>query len=383
MSRRAVLAAVTAVGGVGALTGAGTAAYLRDEETLGPNEMHSGAVYLDTDGGAAGNAELAFDVDDYGFEARDQQTLCIGLGAESNPGWVWIRSCPRTPDAENELAARVSVDGTTVYSGTLGGLLTALSGGDGGGVLLTEFAGEAATPLAPGPDTAICLTVAIWVPDTLAGAPAVVRRLKAASPLSFVVDVYAEQSRHVETPRRPVVGGTNPSFSFPACDPGETQDEPPGHAISNVWLCTDDPVDPAGVSWTVLDPTTGSDVTGFVDEAFVVQVTSPVPVNYAVVKAGTEMRRFEADGSTTVTVTSTGGTLLTDGTSPRCACDGEGVKLDDWDEAVGDFTVIEAKSCADTGSSRGPESNAQEPEPESNAQEPQSNDSGNSEEDTK
>ncbi|MFB6108865.1 MAG: hypothetical protein ABEJ82_08510 [Haloplanus sp.] len=346
VSRRALLAAVSTVGTVGALAGVGTAAYLHDEEALGTSEMAAGAVYLHLEDGGTGGLDLEFALDDYGFDARDEETVCVGLGAESNPGWVWLRACP-VGGPTDELRARVTVDGDTVFSGTLGGLLATLSGGDGGGVLLTEFAGDGAEPLDGGDAAAVCLTVGVWAPYALRDDPETVRALKDASPLTFALDVYAEQSRHVSTPRRPGPSGTNPAFAFPACDdPGD----PTGHAISNVWLCTGGPVDESGVSWVVRDPSTGADVTGAVAEAFVVEVTAPVPIDYAVVKAGTEFHRFEGGGATTLTVTSSGGTQVDAPSNfATCACVGDGVKLDDWDEDAGTFTTLEAKSCGETG----------------------------------
>jgi hypothetical protein len=199
----------------------------------------------------------------------------------------------------------------------------------------------------PGPDGAVCLRIAVWAPSTLADDPDAVRALTAASPLGFAIDVYAEQSRHVPTPRRPVAG-TNPSFVFPDCDPTGGSLDDPGHAISNVSLCTSGPIDPSAVSWVVRDPATGADVTGAPGEAFDVVVTVPVPIDYAVVKAGREFRRFDAGGATSVAVSSTGGTLLAVPQDfARCACDGDGVKLDDWSDVDGTFTAVVPLSCGD------------------------------------
>ncbi|WP_251343715.1 hypothetical protein [Haloplanus halophilus] len=353
LNRRTLLAAISTVGTVGALTGRGAAAYLQDEESLATNAMTAGAVTLSLDGTDTGRVSLGFTVDDYGYTRRDERTVCLGLDEASNPGWVWIRACPRVPHAEDDLSARVTADGATVFDGTLGGLLAALSGGDGGGVLLTEFVGEGTTPLSPGPDGEVCLTVAVWAPAALRDDPDAVRALRAASPLSFTLDVYAEQSRHVPTPRRPVEG-TNPSFAFPACedpeDPPE-EDRDRGHGISNVSLCTDSPVDPGAVTWVVRDPETGADVTGTPGEVYVVEVTSPVPIDYVVVKAGSRAapngghRRFDVGGVTTATVDSVGGALLdVPPNFSRCACEGEGIKLE-FDEGSGSFTDLEPLSC--------------------------------------
>jgi predicted ribosomally synthesized peptide with SipW-like signal peptide len=354
MNRRTLLAAMSVVGAAGALTGRGTAAYLTDRETLGTNEATAGAVTLSLDGADTDRTAVGFTVDAYGYANRDEQEICLGLDAASNPGWVWLRSCPRVPAAEDRLEARVSVDGDTVFSGSFGDLLDELSAG----VLLTEFADCGATPLTPGPDGTVCLTVAVWAPTALRDDPDAVRALRAASPLGFALDVYAEQSRHVPTPRRPV-DGENPSFAFPACPDPEEPPEPSdrGHAISNVSLCFDAPVDPGTITWTVLDPDTGADVTADATDVFRLRVTAPVPIDYAVVKAGSldspngGHRRFEG-GTTTITVDSTGGTLLTDAPKnlSRCACEGFSVKLGDWNAGHAAFDEVEAKHCEAAGS---------------------------------
>jgi hypothetical protein len=354
LNRRTLLAAISTVGTAGALTGRGAAALLSDRETLGTNRATAGRVTLALDGDeATERLSVDFRVDDYGYASRDVAEVCLGLDVGSNPGWVWLRSCPRHPDVEAHLAAAVTYGGTTVFQGTLGGLLDRLAGVDGGGVLLTTLVGEGETPVTPGPDGRVCLEIAVWAPSTLADDPDAVRALKRASPLGFAIDVYAEQSRHVPTPRRPVAG-SNPSFVFPDCDStGDSQDDP-GYAISNVSLCTAGPVDPSAVSWVVRDPATGADVTDDPGEAFDVVVTAPVPIDSAVVKAGREFRRFDAGGATTVAVTSTGGTLLdVPQHFARCACDGDGVKLDDWSDARGTFATVVPLSCDDSAAALG------------------------------
>jgi hypothetical protein len=347
LNRRRLLAAISTVGAVGALTGRGAAAFLTDRETLADNRMTAGSVTLALDGDDAQRTTLGFTVDDYGFEHRDEETVCLGLGDESNPAWVWLRACPGDP-LQDALDARLFVDGERAYAGSLGGLLAYLSGPDGGGVLLTDLVGDG-EPVTPGAEGVVCLTVAVWAPRALADDPGTVRALKAVSPLAVAIDAYAEQTRHVPTPRRPVAG-ENPSFTFPACEPtgGGEGGEDEGFAISNISLCTSTPVDPDAITWVVRDPETGADVTGTVDEAFVVRVTSPEPIQSVVVKAGLEFRRFDAGGATTVTVSSTGGTLLD---VPRnfasCACEGVGAKLDDWNDAAGTFDGVVALACGE------------------------------------
>ncbi|AXG10282.1 hypothetical protein [Haloplanus rubicundus] len=361
LNRRRLLAAISTVGAAGALTGRGAAAYLTDRETFADNRMTAGSVTLALDGNDTRRVDLSFTVDDYGFEHRNTETVCLGLGDESNPGWLWVRACPTDPVAD-ALDARLRVDGTTVYTGSLGGLLDTIAGPGGDGVLLTALAGDG-DPVSPGSEGAVCLAVDVWASTTLADDPGTVRALKAASPFAVGVDAYAEQSRHVPTPRRPTAG-ENPSFTFPPCAPtggGEGGDDGDdgGYAISNVSLCTSsESVDPGAVTWTVRDPETGADATGAVDEAFVVTVTAPVPIQYAVVKAGPEFRRFDAGGTTTITVSSTGGTLLdVPANFSRCACEGTGAKLDDWNGSAGTFDAVVALSCDDGGSRGGPPTN--------------------------
>jgi hypothetical protein len=354
-TRRAVLAAVSTVGTVGALTGHGAAAYLSDRETLGTNGVTAGAVTLSLDGADTGRTSLSFALDAYGYEQRDERTVCLGLDADSNPGWVWVRACPPETALTGALAARLRVDATTVFSGTLAGLLALLSGDEEGGVLLSSdgdpvrSGGETAgaEPIAPG--DAVCLSIAVWAPTSLSADPDTVGALRDASPLAVSLDVYAEQSRHVPIPRRPVEG-SNPSFAFPTCE-AEEDDLSRSHAISNVSLCTDGPVDGSEIDWIVRDPSTLADLTGVVDEPFVVDVMAPVPIDHAVVKAGSAsspdggFRRFDAGGATTVRVTSTGGTrLAVSNDFARCACPDRGVKLD-WNDDRGDFDPPESLSC--------------------------------------
>jgi hypothetical protein len=358
LNRRRLLAAISTLGAVGALTGRGAAAFLSDRETFADNRMTAGAVTLALDGIDTRRVDLSFGVDDYGFEHRDTERVCLGLADESNPAWVWVRACPTDPVAD-ALDARLRVDGATVYAGSLGGLLDTLAGSGDDGVLLTALAGDG-DPVTPGSDGAVCLTVDVWAPTELADDPDTVRALKAASPFPVVLDAHAEQSRHVPTPRRPVTG-ENPSFTFPPCSPtggGAGDDDDGGYAISNVSLCTSSSVTPGTVTWTVDDPETGTDVTGAVEEAFVVSVTAPVPIQYAVVKAGPEFRRFDAGGATVVTVSSTGGTRLdVPANFSRCACEGAGVKLDDWNEPTGTFDDVVALSCDDGEDRGGPPTN--------------------------
>jgi hypothetical protein len=357
LNRRHLLAAISTVGAVGALTGRSAAAFLLDRETLADNRMTAGAVTLALRGADTRRVDLPFTLDDYGFENRDTETVCLGLGDESNPGWVWVRACPTNPVAD-ALDARLRVDGVTVYMGSFGGLLATLAGPDGDGVLLTSLAGDGA-PVSPGSDGAVCLTVDVWAPTALADDPGTVRALKAASPFAVSVDAYAEQSRHVPTPRRPAAG-ENPSFTFPPCEPtggGEGSDDggDGGYAISNVSLCTSSPVDPGAITWTVRDLETDTDA---VDEVFVVSVTAPVPIQYAVVKAGPEFRRFDAGGATTVTVSATAGTLLdVPANFSRCACASVGAKLDDWNASTGTFDAVVALSCDDGESPSDPPTN--------------------------
>jgi len=342
LNRRRLLLALSTVGTVGALTGRGAAAYLTDRETLADNRMVAGAVTLSVDGVDTARTTLGFTIDDYGFQNRDEATVCLGLDEASNPAWVWIRACP-VADIADALEARLVVDGATVYMDSLPDLLSELADG----VLLSELAGVGRVPSEPGDDGTTCLTLAVWAPETLASDPDTVRALKAASPFTVTLDAYAEQSRHVPTPRRPI-GGLNPSFTFPACEPTsrrEREDGGPGSAISNVSLCTSTPLDPAAITLTTLDPDTGADATGPVTEPFAVRIESAEPIQYAVVGGGGEFRRFDVGGATTFVVTSTGGTSLDVRRNfANCACENEALKFD-WDRDAGAFGPPTAKSC--------------------------------------
>jgi hypothetical protein len=343
LNRRRLLLAMSTVGTVGALTGRGAAAYLTDRETLADNRMIAGAVTLTLDGVDTARTTLGFTIDDYGFQNRDEATVCLGLGEESNPAWVWIRACP-VAEIADELDARLVVDGATVYMDSLAALLSELADG----ALLSELAGAGRVPNEPGDGGPVCLTLSVWAPQTLASDPDTVRALKAASPFTVTLDAYAEQSRHVPTPRNPAEG-LNPSFTFPACEPPTTTTERwSGTAISNVSLCTSGPLDPSAIAWTILDPDTSADVTGSVDEPLAVRIESTVPIQYAVVKAGPAFRRFDVGGATAFTLDSTGGALLDDvpRNFSRCACEGDGLKID-WNDDAGAFDSTTTLSCGD------------------------------------
>jgi len=341
LNRRRLLLALSTIGTVGALTGRGAAAYLTDRETLADNRMVAGAVTLAVDGVDTARTTLGFTIDDYGFQNRDEATVCLGLDEASNPAWVWVRACP-VPDIARELQARLVVNGETFDTDSLADLLSEL----GNGILLSTLAGASTEPTEPGDDGAVCLTLAVWAPETLAGDPDTVRALKAASPFTVTLDAYAEQSRHVPTPRRPI-GGLNPSFTFPACEPTtrREREEGPGRAISNVSLCTSTPLDPSGIRLTTLDPDTGADATGPVTEPFAVRIESAEPIQYAVVGGGGAFRRFDIGGAATFVVTSTGGTSLDVRRNfANCACENEALKFD-WDRDAGAFGPPTAKSC--------------------------------------
>jgi len=349
LNRRNLLVAMSTVGAAGALTGRGAAAYLTDREILADNSMTAGSVTLALDGADVQQTSLGFTLSDYGFDNRDVERLCIGLGDESNPAWVWLHACPVASLVAEQLDARLTVDGQTRIVGSLANLLSELEGG----TLLSEIAGAGGSPepTDPGADGTVCLEIAVWVPEWLAKDPKAAKKLKRASPLTVTIETYAEQARHVPTPRRPV-------SVFPECSSDDLSRSLDTPAISNVSLCFDVPVDPDEITIRVLDPETGADVTGTVDEPHRVELTAPVPINDVVVAGGSPNRPegrnrvFDADGATTIVVDTVNGTPLhgVPANFSQCACVGDGVKFD-WVETG--FDGGEARSCADRGGKDG------------------------------
>lgn len=121
ITRRRLIASLTAVGTAGALTGVGTAAYLGDRESLPNNLLRAGAFDLEVvgDGTDSDSSTNAFTIDfgDVGSDGTRTETFYVQLpdDPENNPGCPWFRlGCPVvTPEDRAEILA--GIEATLVY----------------------------------------------------------------------------------------------------------------------------------------------------------------------------------------------------------------------------------------------------------------------------
>jgi len=216
VSRREVLGAVGTIGSVGALSGAGTFAYLSDEERF-ENSLQAGALDLEMDcvGGdctTTGDGEITFEFPD--LEPGDSGTEEIVLTQTGNPAWIWLGST--CPDEALERAIQVEVtydrdcDGTVEkrFDGPLFEVLLDLATG----VKLTD-------QCLLGEETA-CITLDWSFPNE----PGVEQY--AGESLTFTFQFGAIQCRHNDGSVRP--------FAARECTV-----ERRGISFIEVWTCTD------------------------------------------------------------------------------------------------------------------------------------------------
>ena len=87
LSRRRLLAGLTAVGGLGSLAGVGTAAYLTDRETL-TGSYRTTELALDRS-----NLDVPLSFESLRYGVPTTQSVEIGLDDDSAAGWLWLRLC--------------------------------------------------------------------------------------------------------------------------------------------------------------------------------------------------------------------------------------------------------------------------------------------------
>ncbi|MCU4753618.1 SipW-dependent-type signal peptide-containing protein [Halobacteria archaeon AArc-curdl1] len=200
LSRRQVLAAVGTVGTIGAVAGAGTGAYLSDRETY-TNAAAAGTVDIAVacDACSPVDGTLAFGFDD--LDRGVTGTLEASISVESNPARLWLRtSCPPETDPLGDaIEGYLTADGTLLATGTLTTIARALATG----VRLDSDCLEPATPL----DLELEWELPETVSDSLAG-----------ESTTFVVDLVAEQCRHIdEAAMADPFAGVEPCAEPPAC----------------------------------------------------------------------------------------------------------------------------------------------------------------------
>lgn len=221
ISRREILAGLSGVGVVGAVSGAGTYALLTDEESFG-GSIQSGTLTVDVSCQRCIVDEDGVSFSFGGIDRGDSGRETITLTVETNPARLWLQSdCPPAVDRlGDELVITLRYNGITVESGTLSTVRRSLRGG-------ISLGGECTTP---GEATELDLEWSLPddTPDSVAG-----------EQTSLQLELLAEQCRHVDT-----ISGGNPFAGAPACDdPEECRpcDEESGDRIANATFEYDGP----------------------------------------------------------------------------------------------------------------------------------------------
>jgi hypothetical protein len=201
LSRRRLLAGLTAVGGFGSFAGAGTAALLADRESVTIDGRASELELHLSAGGDDADLPLAFP--DLQFGESRTQTVCVGL--DEGPGWTWVRLCGDVGRLGELLEADLTVEygsgGETVELLSTSAPLAAVvetvnDSGDGvdGGSLLADQGPVAVGDLA-------CLRLTLTVPET---DDETERAYLRSSPgLALTLQVRAEQSNNNPNPGSP------------------------------------------------------------------------------------------------------------------------------------------------------------------------------------
>jgi len=138
VTRRQLLAGITAAGAAGTLSGVGTAALLTDRETLAAS-VESGRVELRVDDGTGptdavgGPVELPFPALEAGDSGSIEFAFEVPDEAGVNPAYLWLRvGCGAASGLGDQLSIRLSRrDGfaETMYDGDLRGLIDAFGVG--------------------------------------------------------------------------------------------------------------------------------------------------------------------------------------------------------------------------------------------------------------
>lgn len=174
-SRRRLIQAMAAAGGLGALGGAATGAYLSDRASFPGNLIGTGAFVLELAVDRADDSEQlgSFSDDDFqtdgsvavgvdGIEPGDAGVLRVGHRLGDGPGRIWMRAISSTDtdlgsSIDVELLRRPTCDveeGILLYEGTLDDLTDAYADGalitdgcvDGEGCLDLRWAFQEDTP---------------------------------------------------------------------------------------------------------------------------------------------------------------------------------------------------------------------------------------------
>jgi hypothetical protein len=198
-TRRRLLYGLTAAGSAGALFGAGTAAFLRDDAPFPGNVAAAGALEIESEWLAEGNS---VSLDFTGLRPGETRVGTARVTLRGNPAWVWFgSSCPtEARGIEDAVNAKITLsrgcDGRTVdvFGGyvplreALGVLAT--------GTLLTDGIMDAGET--------VCVEFRVTMAGDRNGVPsALVRGDEIDVSFTFV----AEQARHNDAIANPFAGG--------------------------------------------------------------------------------------------------------------------------------------------------------------------------------
>lgn len=206
VTRRQLLAGITAAGAAGTLSGVGTAALLTDRETLAA-AVESGRVELRVDAGegatdaVGGPVELPFPALEPGDSGTVEVAFTVPDEAGVNPAYLWLRvGCGAASGLGDHLAVTLSrLDGAggTLYDGDLAGLIDAL--GDGVPLDPSGAAVAAGEQGCLDPGTTVRLELAYELSPAYVGSAAT----------SLLIEGAAVQCRRVDPEHRP------PAFGVP------------------------------------------------------------------------------------------------------------------------------------------------------------------------
>ena len=215
LSRRRLLAGLGSIGAISAASGAGTFAYLSDEEAFERNETGAGEVDLDVS--CVSRAARCTAVDDQvsvtpenPIDRGDSGEAVVTVGVRTNPARLWFATtCPPAGDRLGEaLEVSLRVDGDRLFDGSLSALRREFIGG----VRLDDDGTE---PCLDPDGEPVEIEFGWTLPDD---APAT----DGSTRTGFEFHLYAEQCRHVSEAE---AAESNPFAGADPCDSAAVSDK--------------------------------------------------------------------------------------------------------------------------------------------------------------
>ena len=215
LSRRRLLAGLGSIGAISAASGAGTFAYLSDEEAFERNETGAGEVDLDVS--CVSRAARCTAVDDQvsvtpenPIDRGDSGEAVVTVGVRTNPARLWFATtCPPAGDRLGEaLEVSLRVDSDRLFDGSLSALRREFIGG----VRLDDDGTE---PCLDPDGEPVEIEFGWTLPDD---APAT----DGSTRTGFEFHLYAEQCRHVSEAE---AAESNPFAGADPCDSAAVSDK--------------------------------------------------------------------------------------------------------------------------------------------------------------